>query len=90
MCLAQKAPGLPVGQIAAAPTHQLGQNHEWRQVGLAATEIADSRADVRRIHTPGEQPARLHHLPTSVVHCRSAMMHGPHERELVSSHGHSG
>ncbi len=86
---AEEAAGLAVGQVAAAATHQLGQHDERRQVGLAAAQVGDRRADVRRIDAAGEQPARLHHLPAGVVHRRAAVMNRPHQRELVGDRGHA-
>ena len=81
--LAEETSRLAVGHVAAAAPHQFRQHDKWRQVALASEQVTGDGSGVRRLHTAGEAPASLHDLPTSIVHCRAAVMHGAYKRKLV-------
>ena len=79
MGLAEETSRLAVGHVAASAPHQFRQHDKWRQVALASEQVTGDGSGVRRLHTAGEAPASLHDLPTSIVHCRAAVMHGADE-----------
>ena len=78
MRLAQKTARLAIGQIAAAAPHQFRQHHKRRQITFAPEQMTRHRADVRCLHPTGKAPARLHDLPTRIVHRCAAVMHRPY------------
>ena len=81
--LAQKPTGLPIGQIAAAPPHQLRQHHKGRQVGTTPLEVRQHGARMWCLNASGESPTGLHHLPPGVVHGRPIVVARPDQRKLV-------
>ena len=81
--LAEEPTRLTIGQIAAAPAHQLRQHDERRQIGSPAQQIRRHAAGMRRVDAAGEPSARLHHLPAGVVHGRTVVPARPDKRELV-------
>ena len=81
--LAQEAGVLAVRQVAAGGAHRLGQDDVGRQVGLAAAQIGQRAAGVRRVDAAGEQPAGLHHLVPGVVHGGGRVIAAADQRKLV-------
>src|SRR5437764_6873361 len=58
------------------------------QLAASALQVAKRATNMRMLDAGLEQPAGLHHLMSSVMHCRGSVVTGADQGKLVGMLGH--